>query len=143
MYKKPKKIKLLGTDILATMNLYTNDVYEKGLIKYKKGDMQEIQEVISVSEYAESRGIKIGDLIRVDLEKYIKLVPTHNYSSAQERTLAPDGKKMDRIFDPPYLKINDTIYFHPDYNDIDYIVTDWEELEETGLILPEEKTIIT
>lgn len=142
MYRKPKKIKLLNTDILATMNLYKNDVYEKGILTHKKGDMQDIQEVIEVGEYAASRGIKQGDLIYVDLEKYIKLVPKHNYSSAQERTLAPDGKKVDRVFDPPYIKIGEEVFFHPDYSDIDYIIVDWEELEETGLVLPENKIIV-
>lgn len=141
MYRKPKKIKLLNTDILATMHLYENDVFEKGILKHKKGDMQDIQEVIEVGEYAASRGIKQGDLIYVDLEKYVKLVPKHNYGSAQERTLAPDGKKVDRVFDPPYVKIGEKVFFHPDYSDIDYIVTDWEELEETGLVLPENKII--
>lgn len=142
MYRKPKKIKLLNTDILATMKLYENDVYEKGLIRHKKGDMQDIQEVIEVGEYAAHRGIKVGDLIHVDLEKYIKLVPAHNYDSAIQRTQAPDGKKMDRIFDPPYIKIGEEIFFHPDYSDIDYIVIEWDELEETGLVLPDEKKII-
>ena len=142
MYRKPKKIKLLNTDLLATMNLYKDDVFEKGLVKHKKGDMQDIQEVLEVSEYAASRGIKKGDLIYVNLEKYIKLVPSHNYDSAIQRTQAPDGKKMDRVFDPPYIKIGDEVFFHPDYSDIDYIVTEWDELEETGLVLPDEKKII-
>lgn len=142
MYRKPKKIKLLNTDLLATMNLYSNDVYERGILKHSKGDMQDIQEVIEVSEYAASRGIKKGDLIYVDLEKYITLVPSHNYESSIQRTQSPEGKKMDRKFDPPYIKIGETVYFHPDYSDIDYIVTEWDELEETGLVLPEEKKII-
>lgn len=124
------------------MTQYKDDVFEKGLVKHKKGDMQEIQEVLEVSEYVESRGIKKGDLIYIDLNKYIKMVPAHNYDSAIQRTQAPDGKKMEAKFDPPYLKIGDEVFFHPDYSDIDYIVTEWEELEETGLVLPENKIIV-
>lgn len=142
MYVKAEKIRLLNTDLLATMNLYKNDVFEKGLVKHKKGDMQDIQEVLEVSEYAKSRGINVGDKIYVNLEKYIKLVPSHNYDSSIQRTQAPDGKKMDRVFDPPYIKLGDEVYFHPDYSDIDYVVTEWEELEETGLVVPDEKKII-
>ena len=141
MYVKAEKIRLLNTDLLATMNLYKNDVFEKGLVKHKKGDMQDIQEVLEVSEYAKSRGINVGDKIYVNLEKYVKLVPSHNYDSSIQRTQAPDGKKMDRVFDPPYIKLGDEVYFHPDYSDIDYVVTEWEELEETGLVVPENKII--
>lgn len=141
MYVKAEKIRLLNTDLLATMNLYKNDVFERGLVKHKKGDMQDIQEVLEVSEYAKSRGINVGDKIYVNLEKYIKLVPSHNYDSSIQRTQAPDGKKMDRVFDPPYIKLGDEVYFHPDYSDIDYVVTEWEELEETGLVVPENKII--
>ena len=141
MYVKAEKIRLLNTDLLATMNLYKNDVFEKGLVKHKKGDMQDIQEVLEVSEYAKSRGINVGDKIYVNLEKYIKFVPSHNYDSSIQRTQAPDGKKMDRVFDPPYIKLGDEVYFHPDYSDIDYVVTEWEELEETGLVVPENKII--
>lgn len=125
--------------------MYENDVHENGIIipSKRKGNMQDIQEVVAVSEYAESRGIKVGDLIYVDLTKYVKMVPAHNYDSPIQRTQSPEGKTMVPKFEPPITKINDEIFFSPDYSDIDYIVTEWDELEETGLILPDNKIIET
>ena len=36
-------------------------------------------------------------------------------------------------FTNAYIKVGDEVFFHPDYSDIDYVVTEWEELEETGI----------
>lgn len=129
------------------MNVYEADVKENGVIldnSMSKGAVQDIQRVVATSEYAEQRGIHVGDLIKINLMNYVKMVPKNKYyKSAQERTLAPDGKQMEAVFVPPVMKLDKEQFLHIEYSDVEYLVQEYKmEKEDNGIIIPENKIIV-
>lgn len=136
-----KKIRLINYDLLTTMDVYEKDVLWKGVIIHSKGDVKDIQTVVNVSNYVKERGLEPGMLVKIDLMKYVRHLPANTYSSAQERTLAPDGKKMEAKFIPPVINVNNKALLHPQYEDIEYIVEDMEETEDANLIVPDTKIL--
>lgn len=142
MYQKIKKIKLINTDLIVTMDKYDKDLVINGILRSSKDTIKDIQKVVNVSEYAASRGIKEGDLVKIDLSKYIVARPLHNYGSAQERTLAPDGKKMDYSLIPPIIEIDEKPFLHIEYSDIEFVVLELEDIETGNIIVPEKKIIV-
>ena len=63
-----KEIKPVFTSIVTTCDVYTEDMYENGIIMAKKGDTKTYQTVLAVG--AAVHEIHVGDQVMIDISHY-------------------------------------------------------------------------
>lgn len=120
-----KKIKPMWTSIVTTMDRELGEKYTKGGLiapTSTKGSIKEFQKVVSIGDSV--RGIKVGDLICINPERFA--VKQHKEGSLKDGIVTDNPTisynfeiiELDSI---PHLIIQD--------RDIRYIVEEFEEIE--------------
>lgn len=137
---KIKSIKPMFTSIVTTMDKYENDVIEGGLIDVNKrqGGLKEYQTVIAVGTSV--RDIKVGDLVCINPSRYA--VKKHQEGSLKDGVIT-DNPVVTYNFD--IVEIQDKQYLLLQDRDIDFIIDDYEEIDDptpSSIIKPETKKII-
>lgn len=136
---KIKKIKPLFNTLVTTMNKYEADVTTNGLLldmKQRSGEIKEYQTVVAVGDTV--RGIKVGDIVSINPMRFA--IKKHKEGSLKDG-IVTDNPVVEYQFD--VLEMEDTQYLYLRDSDINYIIEDYEEVEEptSSFILPEEKKI--
>ena len=134
---KIKKIKPMFNKILVTADKYEEDVKQGGVVVVTAGTLKEYQKVISVGDTV--RDIKEGDLVLIDPTRYAK--KEHQEGSLKDGVIS-DNPTVSYKF--KFVEINDTICILLFDQDVDYVIQEYEEIEDkaSNLILPEEKKLI-
>lgn len=120
---KLKKIKPLYNGIVTTMDAYEKDVFQNGILVVQKGALKEFQTVISIGDSV--RNIKEGDVVKINPMRYA----IKKYE---------DGSLKDGVItENPVVKYNFNIVEINDKGclllmdrDIDYVVEEYEEVED-------------
>lgn len=131
---KVKKIIPMFNGIITTMDKYEDDVVDNGLITRHKGAIKEFQKVVAIGNQV--REVKIGDLIKIDPDAY--KVVKHKEGSMK------DGVIEDNVvvgYNFKTVKINGTTHLYIYDRDVEYIVSDYEEIDTSGLIKPDKLSI--
>lgn len=136
---KIKKIKPLFNTLVTTMNKYEADVTTNGLLldmKQRSGEIKEYQTVVAVGDTV--RGIKVGDVVSINPMRFA--IKKHKEGSLKDG-IVTDNPVVEYQFD--VLEMEDIQYLYLRDSDINYIIEDYEEVEEptSSFILPEEKKI--
>lgn len=136
---KIKKIKPLFNTLVTTMDKYEADVTTNGLLldmKQRSGEIKEYQTVVAVGDTV--RGIKVGDIVSINPMRFA--IKKHKEGSLKDG-IVTDNPVVEYQFD--VLEMEDTQYLYLRDSDINYIIEDYEEVEEptSSFILPEEKKI--
>lgn len=136
---KIKKIKPLFNTLVTTMNKYEADVTTNGLLldmKQRSGEIKEYQTVVAVGDTV--RGIKVGDIVSINPMRFA--IKKHKEGSLKDG-IVTDNPVVEYQFD--VLEMEDIQYLYLRDSDINYIIEDYEEVEEptSSFILPEEKKI--
>lgn len=138
--RKLLKVKPLFNRIITTMDLYENDQTVNGVIDTRKvqGSLKEYQTVIAVGTTVSN--IKVGDVVAINPTRYAKV--KHNPGSLKNGIIddnAVVGYKFNTI------TINDKEHLMLYDQDIDFIVEEYEDIEDSGptIIQPEKPSIIT
>lgn len=136
---KIKKIKPLFNTLVTTMDKYEADVTTNGLLldmKQRSGEIKEYQTVVAVGDTV--RGIKVGDVVSINPMRFA--IKKHKEGSLKDG-IVTDNPVVEYQFD--VLEMEDTQYLYLRDSDINYIIEDYEEVEEptSSFILPEEKKI--
>ena len=136
---KVKKIKPLFNTLVTTMDKYETDVTTNGLLldmKQRSGEIKEYQKVVAVGDTV--RGIKVGDVVSINPMRFA--IKKHKEGSLKDG-IVTDNPVVEYQFD--VLEMDDTQYLYLRDSDINYIIEDYEEVEEhtSSFILPEEKKI--
>lgn len=123
--------------ILVTADKYKNDVKQGGVVVVTAGTLKEYQKVISVGDTV--RGIKEGDFVLINPTRYT--VKKHQEGSLKNGIIS-DNPVVSYNFN--FVDVNDTICILLYDQDIDYVIQEYEEIEDkvSNLILPEEKKLI-
>jgi co-chaperonin GroES (HSP10) len=139
---KIKKIKPMFNAIVTTMDKYEDDVTQSGIITKNrtKGAIKEYQKVVTVGTAV--RDIKEGDLVKINPSRYE--ITKYSDGSMKDGVITTNsviGYKFDII------EIDNKEYLYLRDNDIDYIVTEYEEYEvekpssivtpNSGIIIPD------
>ena len=122
------------TALITTMDLYERDgVTKGGLIDStkQKGTVKEYQKVVAVGDSV--RGIKVGDLVCIDLSLYAQRKYKKNSVKSDMEELTNEIVS----YNVPQIKINGQDCLYLDIRDIRYIVQDYDDKEN------EEQTIMT
>lgn len=136
---KIKKIKPLFNTLVTTMNKYEADVTTNGLLldmKQRSGEIKEYQTVVAVGDTV--RGIKVGDIVSINPMRFA--IKKHKEGSLKDG-IVTDNPVVEYQFD--VLEMEEIQYLYLRDSDINYIIEDYEEVEEptSSFILPEEKKI--
>lgn len=123
--------------ILVTADKYKNDVKQGGVVVVTAGTLKEYQKVISVGDTV--RGIKEGDFVLINPTRYA--VKKHQEGSLKNGIIS-DNPVVSYNFN--FVDVNDTVCILLYDQDIDYVIQEYEEIEDkaSNLILPEEKKLI-
>lgn len=125
---KLKKIKPLYNGIVTTMDAYEKDVFQNGILVVQKGALKEFQTVISIGDSV--RNIKEGDVVKINPMRYA----IKKYE---------DGSLKDGVIEEnPVVKYNFNIVEINDKGclllmdrDIDYVVEEYEEVEDKDPVI--------
>lgn len=135
---RPTKIQPLFNKVVTTMEMYEDNVMKNGIIQKTRGNLKEIQKVVSVGDMV--RSMKPGDLVAINLKNYAK--KKHNPDS-----IRPDiiGDNPVVEYNPPIIVIDNVPHLMLEDRDIDYIVveSELEEAEVPTIVQPGKSSIIT
>ena len=129
------------TGVITTTERYTEDtiIADTGILDAHKtaGAVREYQKVVAVGSMV--REVKVGDYVVINPARYI----TKKYDDNSLRT--------DFVENPvtsvniPVVYMDDEPYFMIQENDIDYIISEYDEIDDDavqGLILPRDPQLI-
>lgn len=123
---KVKRIKPMFTAIITTMNIYEEDTVTKGGIydpSKKKGTIKEYQKVVAIGDSV--RSIKVGDLVSIDPTRFA--VKKH-----QDNSIKTDIEGSNPVLEYRFdiVEMDDKNYLLLQDRDIQFIIEDYEEVEE-------------
>lgn len=136
---KIKKIKPMFNAIVTTMDKYEEDFTYLGIITKNrtKGAIKEYQKVVAVGTAV--RDIKEGDLVKINPMRYaVKRYP----EGSMKDGVITHNEEIGYNFN--IIEMEDKEYLFLRDNDIDYIVTEFEEIEEkkSSIVTPPNNIII-
>ena len=120
--------------IVTTARRYVGDTTTRGglLLDTKKmeGTMNPFQWVVSVSDMVHNTtGVKKGDIVNIYFKRYAKV---NHVPGAIENNVQSDN--MNISYEIPMIDIDGVEYLFLQSNDIEFIVTDYDGIEEGGLL---------
>lgn len=127
-----KKVRPLFTGVITTAKTYVGDVYtEAGLldITRKDGDLNPYQWVEAVGTTV--TGIKPGDIVKLNFKRYA--MANHKPGAIDDA----ENKQYDNLtitYNLPTIKINGQTYLFMQNNDIEYVVEEFDGVDEGGLL---------
>ena len=123
---KINKIKPMANRVLTTCELYDEVVTADGIIDSSKeeGAIREYQKVIACGPMV--RDVKVGDMVVINPTRY--QVMKHKEGSLKDGVIT-DNAVMGYNF--PILDIGGIPHFYIFASDADFIIKDFEEVEET------------
>jgi co-chaperonin GroES (HSP10) len=129
-----KKIKLTANYILVTKDVYDGKTAENGVI-IPKGNLKEYQKVVAVGPTA--RTVQVGDLICVNPKRYA----VYKY---KEGSIKNDIDQMQKVVSYNFnvIKMDGKDYMLITDQDIDFIIEEYEEVEESPIIQVPTKIIM-
>lgn len=133
-----KAIKPMFTAVVTTMDKYTADDFKGKLItnlNEVNGAVKEYQTVVAVG--TQVRDIAVGDIVKINPMRYA--VRKYAEDSVKKDLL---GQKIEG-FNFPEVELNGIPHLYLQQNDIEYVVTEWEdEKPESPIIHPDNSIII-
>lgn len=136
--KKLLKVKPLFNKIITTMDTYEEDQVSKGVIDTRKtkGSLKEYQTVVAVGTTVHN--IKEGDIVSINPTRYA--VMKHKEKSIKNGIIG-DNMVMGYKFNT--ITINDKEHLMLDDQDIDFIIEEYEDVEDSTVIVEQDKPKIT
>lgn len=130
-----KKIRPMANYLLVTFDTYTAKDFEGKLQDKMEGALKEYQKVVAVGPMV--RNISVGDLVRVNPSRYAKV-------KVKENSIKNDiDGMMEKIirYDFNVFEVDHENYMMITDQDVYFVVEEFEEVEETNLILPKQTII--
>lgn len=128
-----KKIRPMANYMLVTKEEYDGKTAENGII-IPKGNLKEYQKVISVGPMV--RSIQVGDLVCVNPKRYA----VYKYKGD---SLKGDMEHMQKVVSYNFnvVKMDGIDYLLITDQDVDFVIEEYEEVQDSSLILPRKKII--
>ena len=135
------KITPMSTAIITTADRYGEIKTVAGIIDdSKSGSLKEFQKVLSIGSMV--RVVKVGDLVCLNPSNYA----VHKFNKGETRELTEAYNPVTR-YNFNFMEINNEVCIKFQENDVDFIVDEFEEIEDipepiiketqgTQLILP-------
>lgn len=134
-----KKIKPMFNAIVTTMDKYEDDVTYSGIITKNrtKGAIKEYQKVVAIGTSV--RDIKEGDLVKINPSRYI--VRKYPEGSMKDGVIS-HNEEIGYQFN--IIEIDGVEHLYLRDNDIDYVITEYEEIKEekSDILIPKKAIVI-
>ena len=117
-----KAIKPQFTTVITTLNSYEDDLIVDGMVKAPRGTVKLYQTVVAVGDAV--RNIKVGDLVLVNFNRYI--VPKYKENSIKNEI---SSMEQELVLNIPRIVLNNEMYAKLQDNDIEGVITEFEEYE--------------
>lgn len=136
---KVKAIQPIFDNVLTTLDVYEDDVYEDGIIIKYKGNPKWEQKVIKAGP---NTPFKEGMIVHINPIRYAKM--KHKEGTLKDGVISDNPIIEYKL---PIIEIGNDLGLLLQSNDIDYIITDYEMVKvekpkNNKLILPGKKKII-
>lgn len=131
-----KKARPLDNGVFVTCEKYDKDVVTNGIIEsgHTAGNVKEYQTVYAVGRFVQS--IEPGQLVKINLGRYA----VHRF---EENSIKNDLME-DKIirYNTPLVEIDGKTYMHIQANDVMYIIEEFEEVEDSDIIVMQPQIIM-
>ena len=117
-----KAIKPQFTTVITTLDSYEEDLIVDGMVKAPQGTVKLYQTVIAVGDAV--RGIKVGDLVLVNFNRYI--VQKYKENSIKNEM---SNMESELVLNIPRIVLDNKVYAKLQDNDIEGVITEFEEYE--------------
>lgn len=123
------KIQPMFTSLITTADKYDSDLKTAGGIidTTKAGTLKEYQKVVAVGP--DVRGVKVGDLVCINPMNYA--VKKYSKDSTKEAMTEHYNNVIGYNFN--FIELNNVLHLKLRDNDIDFIVEEYEEVDETPI----------
>lgn len=132
-----KKIQPLFTSVVVTARVYPADYKEGALISSKANKLMEYQKVVAVGDSC--RGVKVGDLVCIDLSSYAQ-------RKYKKDSIKADMEELTNEivgYNVPQITLDNVECMYLDIRDIKYIVLEYDDKEnEDPIIITPSKDVI-
>ena len=129
---KIKHIRPLFTGVVTTANKYVSDTtIAGGLIldmRHRKGELNPYQTVICAGPMC--NGIKDGDIVKINFKRYMKVNHIPGVIDQAQNTQADT---LQATYEIPIIELDGKEYLNIQYNDLEYVVDDYD-VDEGGLL---------
>lgn len=133
--KKLIKVKPMFNRIITTMNVVTKDRYKGHIITEMEGEVETYQTVLAVGNTV--RDIKVGDIVAINPIRYA--IMKHEDKSLKNGVIG-DNMTVRYRFNTIVLNDKECLMLYD--QDIDFVVEESEEVEDFGIIMPEEPKLL-
>lgn len=132
--RKLIKIKPMFNRIITTMDLYEEDQTVNGVIDTRKtqGSLKEYQTVISIGSTV--KDIKVGDVVAINPTRYA--VMKHENKSLKNGII---GDNMVKGYKFNTITINDKEHLMLYDQDVDFVIEEYEDVEDVTPLLQVDK----
>ena len=117
-----KAIKPQFTTVITTLDSYEEDLIVDGMVKAPQGTVKLYQTVVAVGDAV--RGIKVGDLVLVNFNRYI--VQKYKENSIKNEM---SNMESELVLNIPRIVLDNKVYAKLQDNDIEGVITEFEEYE--------------
>lgn len=144
MKLKIKSIVPMFDHIVTTAHTYTTkEATINGILDPNmEGKYKPIQKVIALGERAKSNGVRVDSLIMINFERYGKPVQAKDENSINA---SMENYHVKMMYSVPVIELDGKEHLYIASNDIEYIITDYEEIEDepiSKIITEQNKKII-
>jgi len=131
---KIKKVKPLLNHIITTANIYSNKIDELSTEGQESGEFKEYQTVVAVGPNVSN--VKVGDVVVISGQAYAR--PVHKQKEDSVTGLM-NSDSVQYMVQFPILYINDVPHLFLYDRDVEFVLEDYEETDDT---ITEEKVEI-
>lgn len=128
-----KKVRLMANYMLVTKDEYDGNESENGVI-IPKGNLKEYQRVVAVGPMV--RNVNVGELVCVNPKRYA----VYKYKGD---SLKGDLEHMQKVMSYNFniVKLDGVDHLLITDQDIDFVIEDFDEVQSSGIIVPQTKII--
>jgi len=128
-----KKATPMFTRIITTADRFTiEEAKHNGIIdSTKEGQIKDIQTIVSVSEQAAARGLKVGDVILLDFNRYAQM----RQKKDSLKSTTDEFYNNVKSYEIPIILLDSREHLFVDLADIQLIVNDHDYITEGEGIL--------
>lgn len=137
-----KRVRLRFDSVMTAAATYDEDEVVGGVALPKKGCLREVQEVLAVGPSV--KDVKPGDMVKIDLSRYLKVRHEKTQMSRDERFSDLDVKDVaTAVYEPKVEVVAGERVLLLTERDVDFIVEEWAETPSPGLIVPAGPRLVT
>lgn len=135
-------MRLRFDSVMTTAEAYEDDEVVGGVALPRKGCLKEVQRVLGVGPTV--KDVKEGDMVKIDLTRYLKVRHEQRQKSRDERFSDLDTEDVATQYYAPKTEVvgGERVLLLYE-RDVDFIVEEYEERTSPGLIVPAGPRLVT